>query len=46
LPGDGGYQLHAERLQFTHPATGETITLYAPPPPLLQSAAELSGLPV
>ena len=32
LPGDGGYLLHAERLQFVHPATGADITLHAPPP--------------
>jgi 23S rRNA pseudouridine1911/1915/1917 synthase len=32
LPGDGGYLLHAERLQFSHPATGEQMTLTAPPP--------------
>lgn len=36
LPGDGGYHLHAERLQFTHPATARTITLQAPPPRPLQ----------
>ena len=36
LPGDGGYLLHAERLQFSHPATGQRMTLTAaPPPPLL-----------
>ncbi len=32
LPGDGGYLLHAERLQFAHPVTGVTTELYAPPP--------------
>ena len=36
LPGDGGYLLHAERLQFSHPSTGQRMTLTAaPPPPLL-----------
>ena len=35
LPGDGGYLLHAERLQFAHPLSGETMDLYAPPPPAL-----------
>ena len=40
LPGDGGYLLHAERLQFTHPATGRRTTLSADPPPALQTAAE------
>lgn len=32
LPGDGGYWLHAEQLQFTHPVTGEAVTLCATPP--------------
>ena len=36
LPGDGGYLLHAERLQFSHPATGQRMTLTAAPPPQLQ----------
>jgi 23S rRNA pseudouridine1911/1915/1917 synthase len=40
LPGDGGYHLHAERLQFAHPATGERMMLVAPPPPALQTRAE------
>jgi 23S rRNA pseudouridine1911/1915/1917 synthase len=35
LPGDGGYLLHAERLQFLHPGTGENITVTANPPPEL-----------
>lgn len=30
LPGDGGYFLHAEFLNFPHPLTGETIHLAAP----------------
>jgi 23S rRNA pseudouridine1911/1915/1917 synthase len=42
LPGDGGYFLHAERLEFTHPATGERVTLTATAPPELQTRAELS----
>jgi 23S rRNA pseudouridine1911/1915/1917 synthase len=41
LPGDGGYLLHAERLQFTHPATGKRMTLTAEPPPSLQTRVEL-----
>ena len=41
LPGDGGYWLHAERLQFTHPGTGTCVTMTAPPPPELQTQAEL-----
>ena len=40
LPGDGGYLLHAERLQFTHPATGRRMTLTAEPPPSLQTRVE------
>jgi len=40
LPGDGGYLLHAERLQFAHPATGKRMTLVAPPPTTLQTRAE------
>ena len=40
LPGDGGYLLHAERLQFAHPVTGECMTLVAPPPSVLQTRAE------
>lgn len=40
LPGDGGYLLHAERLQFEHPETGTPMSLYAPAPPALQTVAE------
>jgi len=43
LPGDGGYFLHAEKLQFTHPTTGERMTVVATPPPELQTHAELVG---
>ncbi len=32
LPGDGGYFLHAQYLQFLHPITGEQINLEAPLP--------------
>ncbi|MGE0459838.1 MAG: RluA family pseudouridine synthase [Vicinamibacterales bacterium] len=36
LPGDGGYVLHAHRLGFTHPATGQALEVIAPlPPPLV-----------
>ncbi|MEF2279553.1 RluA family pseudouridine synthase [Deinococcus sp. YIM 134068] len=38
LPGDGGYLLHAERLSFVHPLTGERLTLHATPPPELWRA--------
>ncbi len=47
LPGDGGYLLHAELLQFTHPVTGEQMSVTATPPPELQTHQELvtgSGL--
>ena len=40
LPGDGGYFLHAEILSFRHPATGEQLTLHAPPPVELRTRAE------
>jgi len=42
LPGDGGYLLHAERLEFTHPATGRRISITATPPPELQTRDELA----
>ena len=32
LPGDGGYLLHASRLEFTHPFTGRRTELHAPAP--------------
>lgn len=32
LPGDGGYLLHAHRLQFAHPITGDLVLFEAPPP--------------
>ena len=41
LPGDGGYWLHAEKLQFAHPATGQPMTVIATPPPELQTHEEL-----
>ena len=40
LPGDGGYLLHAERLQFAHPVTGNCMTLAAPAPRALQTHDE------
>lgn len=36
LPGDLGYWLHAWTLGFTHPATGQVVTLTAPPPERLR----------
>ena len=29
---DGGIHLHARRIEFTHPVTGEPVTIIAPPP--------------
>jgi 23S rRNA pseudouridine1911/1915/1917 synthase len=43
LPGDGGYFLHAERLQFAHPVTGQSMTVTATPPPELQTRQELAA---
>jgi hypothetical protein len=42
LPGDGGYFLHAERLQFAHPSTGEDMTVTATPPLELQTREEFA----
>lgn len=41
LPGDGGYLLHAEKLQFVHPESGQRMTVHATPPPELQTHEEL-----
>lgn len=41
LPGDGGYLLHAEQLQFMHPVTGQYMTVTATPPPGLRTHQEL-----
>lgn len=40
LPGDGGYLLHAHRLQLAHPEDGRSLVLVAPPPAALQTSAE------
>jgi 23S rRNA pseudouridine1911/1915/1917 synthase len=40
LPGDLGYFLHAERLAFAHPLTGEPLELRAEPPVELQRPGE------
>lgn len=37
LPGDAGYWLHAKRLAFEHPITGQPLVLEAPPPAILHS---------
>jgi len=42
LPGDGGYLLHAEKLQFTHPETGAWMIVNATPPRDLQTQEELA----
>ncbi|MEP6782386.1 MAG: RluA family pseudouridine synthase [Acidobacteriota bacterium] len=42
LPGDGGYFLHAERLQFTHPVSSQLMTVTATPPPELQTHQEIA----
>ena len=35
VPGDCGYWLHAHRLEFSHPRTGEWMELIAPAPAIL-----------
>lgn len=40
LPGDPGYALHAFRLEFTHPTTGEQLRLEASPPNELRWAGD------
>jgi 23S rRNA pseudouridine1911/1915/1917 synthase len=37
LPGDGGYLLHATRLEFPHPRTGTRTIVECPPPAGLRS---------
>ncbi|GGK27912.1 RNA pseudouridine synthase [Deinococcus malanensis] len=39
LPGDLGYLLHAHTLSFTHPVSGQVITVTAPAPAALEPAA-------
>lgn len=36
LPGDGGYRLHAIRLEFPHPRTRARTVVECPPPPELR----------
>jgi 23S rRNA pseudouridine1911/1915/1917 synthase len=43
LPGDGGYLLHAERLQFAQPITGERMIVTARPPQELRTREELAA---
>ncbi len=40
LPGDGGYWLHAHRLNLTHPVDGRVIQLEAPVPERLRMQEE------
>ncbi len=40
LPGDCGYHLHAMRLAFAHPRTGEGLEVFSRPPPLLRTPDE------
>lgn len=39
LPGDAGYWLHARRLKFVHPVSGEPLEFTAPPPDILRCDA-------
>jgi 23S rRNA pseudouridine1911/1915/1917 synthase len=39
VPGDCGYWLHAYRLGFVHPRSGEALTFVAPAPEILQRSA-------
>ncbi len=39
-----GQMLHAERLEFCHPTTGEKMEFYAPPPENFKKAAKILGL--
>jgi 23S rRNA pseudouridine1911/1915/1917 synthase len=36
VPGDPGYLLHALRLEFAHPRTGEPVAIECAPPPVLR----------
>ncbi len=40
LPGDCGYHLHAMRVAFKHPKTGEGLEVFSRPPPLLRTLDE------
>ena len=44
LPGDGGYWLHAKRLVFTHPLSGEQLDLKSPLPDIFGRATNLDPL--
>ena len=42
LPGDGGYLLHAARLEFTHPQSGQRHTLETPVPAVFQGDTSIA----
>ena len=44
LPGDGGYFLHAEQLEFAHPDSGKRMKFIAVPPVELQTIDERTKL--
>jgi 23S rRNA pseudouridine1911/1915/1917 synthase len=39
VPGDGGYLLHAFRVELPHPVTGAPVTVECRPPPPLRAAS-------
>lgn len=41
LPGDAGYWLHAKRVVFAHPVSGERLDLTAPLPEILRCEGDL-----
>lgn len=43
LPGDGGYLLHAARVELTHPVSGRPLAIEAPVPEALSVAAAVPG---
>jgi len=43
LPGDCGYHLHATRVAFRHPTSGEPLEIVSPPPARLRTSAESSS---
>jgi 23S rRNA pseudouridine1911/1915/1917 synthase len=42
LPGDPGYLLHAQRLEFAHPVSGAPLVIECAPPPALRVTAPAS----
>jgi len=40
LPGDCGYQLHALQICFSHPTSGDLLTIVSPPVGLLRAAGD------